>query len=80
MSQHFASRPENTAEKDLPTYYREKTWPLQPKPEHAKVSAYFNLDNGTGRIRGIYAEENAALRPDLRRLARPLRRPRGRLP
>jgi carboxypeptidase Q len=63
VSQHFASRPENTAEKDLPTYYREKTWPIQPKPEHAKVSAYFNLDNGGGRVRGIYAQENAVLRP-----------------
>jgi Zn-dependent M28 family amino/carboxypeptidase len=28
------------------------------KPEQAKVSAYFNLDNGTGRIRGIYAQGN----------------------
>jgi Zn-dependent M28 family amino/carboxypeptidase len=65
VSQHFASRPENTveAEKDLPAYYREKAWPLQLKPEHAKVSAYFNLDNGGGRVRGIYAQENAALRP-----------------
>ena len=30
------------------------------KPEHAKLSAYFNLDNGTGKIRGIYLQENAA--------------------
>ena len=33
------------------------------KPEQAKVAAYFNLDNGTGKIRGIYAQENAAVRP-----------------
>jgi len=33
------------------------------KPEHAKLAAYFNLDNGGGKIRGIYAEENAAARP-----------------
>ena len=33
------------------------------KPEHAKVSAYFNLDNGTGKIRGIYAQGNAAVAP-----------------
>jgi carboxypeptidase Q len=63
VSQHFASRPESTVEKDVPAYFREKTWPLQLKPEHAKVSAYFNLDNGGGRVRGIYAQENAALRP-----------------
>ena len=30
----------------------------KPKPEYNKISAYFNLDNGTGRIRGIYANEN----------------------
>jgi carboxypeptidase Q len=26
-----------------------------PKPEHAKLSAYFNMDSGTGRIRGLTA-------------------------
>jgi carboxypeptidase Q len=31
-------------------------------PEHAKVSAYYNLDNGTGRIRGIYLQGNQAVR------------------
>ena len=39
------------------------------KPEHAKLAAYFNLDNGTGKIRGIYLQENAAVAPDLRELA-----------
>jgi Zn-dependent M28 family amino/carboxypeptidase len=63
VRQHFASRPENTAQKDIPEYFREETWPLQIKPEHAKLSAYFNLDNGGGRIRGIYAQENAGVRP-----------------
>jgi carboxypeptidase Q len=33
------------------------------KPEHARLSAYFNLDNGTGRIRGIYLQGNDAARP-----------------
>jgi hypothetical protein len=27
-------------------------------PEHARVAAYFNLDNGTGRIRGIWGQGN----------------------
>jgi carboxypeptidase Q len=31
---------------------------MQLKPDAAKVSAYFNLDNGTGRIRGIFAQGN----------------------
>jgi hypothetical protein len=33
------------------------------KPEHAKVSAYFNYDNGTGRIRGVYLQQNVQVRP-----------------
>jgi hypothetical protein len=31
---------------------------MKLKPEQAKVSAYYNLDNGTGRIRGIFAQGN----------------------
>jgi hypothetical protein len=31
--------------------------------EGQKVSVYFNLDNGTGKIRGIYAQGNAAVKP-----------------
>jgi carboxypeptidase Q len=30
------------------------------KPGHDRVSAYYNLDNGTGKVRGIYAQGNAA--------------------
>ncbi len=64
VRQHFAAHPESPGEpEDIPAYFREETWPLQIKPEHAKVSAYFNLDNGGGRVRGIYAQQNAAVKP-----------------
>ncbi|HEX9944788.1 MAG TPA: M20/M25/M40 family metallo-hydrolase [Thermoanaerobaculia bacterium] len=65
VKQHFATRPENRdpEQQELPERYREETWPLTLKPEHARLAAYFNLDNGSGRIRGIYAEENAAVKP-----------------
>jgi carboxypeptidase Q len=36
---------------------------MKLKPEHQKVSAYFNLDNGGGKIRGIYLQENDEIRP-----------------
>jgi carboxypeptidase Q len=36
---------------------------MQLKPDHGKVSVYFNLDNGGGRIRGIYLQENDMARP-----------------
>lgn len=28
------------------------------KPDHEKISAYYNLDNGTGKVRGIYLQGN----------------------
>ena len=33
------------------------------KPEHEKISAYYNLDNGTGKVRGIYLQGNEAAGP-----------------
>jgi hypothetical protein len=65
VAHHFASRPEpeDPEQKALPFYLREERGPLTVKPEHAKLAAYFNLDNGGGRIRGIYTQENAAVVP-----------------
>lgn len=36
---------------------------MKLKPEHERISAYYNLDNGAGRIRGIYAQGNEGVRP-----------------
>ena len=33
------------------------------EPAHATLSAYFNLDNGAGRLRGIWLQENFAVAP-----------------
>ena len=33
------------------------------QPEHAKLAAYFNVDNGTGKIRGVYLQGNDMVRP-----------------
>jgi carboxypeptidase Q len=33
------------------------------KPAHAKISGYFNIDNGTGAIRGVYLQGNDAIGP-----------------
>jgi carboxypeptidase Q len=43
-----------------------------PKPEMAKTVAYFNLDNGTGRIRGIWMQSNTEVEPTFRSWAEPL--------
>lgn len=39
--------------------------------EHAQLSGYFNLDNGTGRIRGVYLQGNEAVRPIFRAWLKP---------
>jgi hypothetical protein len=36
---------------------------MQLKPEHAKIAGYFNVDNGTGLIRGVYLQGNEAVAP-----------------
>lgn len=43
------------------------------KPEHEKLSAYYNLDNGTGRIRGVWMQGNLAVRPVFEKWIEPLR-------
>jgi hypothetical protein len=41
--------------------------------EHAKLSGYFNLDNGTGKIRGVYLQGNDAMRPIFEQWLAPFR-------
>jgi Zn-dependent M28 family amino/carboxypeptidase len=69
VDEHFAKRPSPPAnmERDSDAY---REWmrsnsrtPPTLKPGHAKLSAYFNLDNGTGKIRGIYLQGNEEVRP-----------------
>jgi carboxypeptidase Q len=43
------------------------------KPEYNKISGYFNYDNGSGRIRGIYIQENFQVRPIFEEWIKPLR-------
>jgi len=40
--------------------------PLTKLPDYDKFSAYFNIDNGTGKIRGVYMQGNEAVRPIFR--------------
>jgi hypothetical protein len=40
-------------------------------PQHEKLSAYYNLDNGSGKIRGIYLEGNEAVRPIFKKWLEP---------
>ena len=38
-------------------------WPVQPREGYRDLVAYFNIDNGSGKIRGINAEGNVAAAP-----------------
>jgi len=63
VKQHFGYVPLSTDPDQikLPDFLRKPSGPIQLKPEQSKISGYFNLDNGTGKVRGIYLQQNAAV-------------------
>ena len=64
IEQHLATRAPSTdpVANELHPYYGWKNrWPIMPSPGYYELAAYFNVDNGSGKIRGIYAEGNPAL-------------------
>ena len=65
VREHFGTIGLSTKPEQLvvPEYARERVGPLTVKPEHGLISGYFNLDNGGGKVLGIYAENNAAIVP-----------------
>jgi hypothetical protein len=75
VKEHYGFRQESTDPQDqiLPTWLRPTVGPLQLKPEQKLVSAYFNLDNGQGKILGVFLQENAAVRPIFEKWMEPFR-------
>jgi carboxypeptidase Q len=66
VARHFGSRPpsKDPDRKGDPTVIRRDAGPMSIKEgEQSKVSVYFNVDNGTGKLRGVYMQENAAVEP-----------------
>jgi carboxypeptidase Q len=61
VSNHFGVRSYSTKPEELlvPEFLRQQTGPVTIKPEHAKLDAYYNIDNGGGKLLGIFAEGNA---------------------
>jgi hypothetical protein len=72
---HFGSAKTSTApdQMQLPEFMRRAAGPLEVKPEQKLVSAYFNVDNGTGKIRGVYTQGNAAIAPIFAQWIAPLK-------
>jgi carboxypeptidase Q len=68
IEKYLARRPTPATPDSAPEiYYNWATrFPITPLPGHKLLSAYFNLDNGSGKVRGIYAENNMAAVPIFR--------------
>ena len=75
VRQHFGQVPLSTAPDQLkmPEWVRKPGGPVQLKPESQKISGYFNLDNGSGKVRGVYLQENAAMAPIFAQWIEPLK-------
>jgi carboxypeptidase Q len=65
VEDHFGHYPEPTdpQERAIPSFFRDNKGALVRSKEYGKLAAYFNLDNGSGKIRGIYAQQNMAVAP-----------------
>lgn len=75
VTQHFGSAKTSTApdQMQLPEFMRRAAGPLEVKPEQKLISGYFNVDNGSGKIRGIYTQGNAAIEPIFAQWIAPLK-------
>lgn len=74
-TQHFGSAATSTEpdQMSLPEFMRRTVGALQVKPEQKLVSGYFNVDNGSGKIRGVYTQGNAAIAPIFAQWIAPLK-------
>jgi hypothetical protein len=67
LQQHLVDRPIPPGMDGMTAYYSwGSRYPIVKRPGYDALKAYFNLDNGSGKVRGIYAEGNAAAVPLLR--------------
>jgi carboxypeptidase Q len=74
VKQHFGFVPLSTAPDQivLPEFLRKPAGPVELKPDQQKISGYFNVDNGSGKIRGIYLQQNASVAPIFQQWMSPL--------
>src|ERR1044071_2948852 len=74
VMQHFGTLGDGTLEAFRSSSSNQSPPPkFNPKPDYEKFSAYFNLDNGTGKIRGVYMQGNEQVRPLFRQWLAPFR-------
>jgi carboxypeptidase Q len=75
VKQHFGFVPRSNEpdQLNITEFDRDPSGPIQLKPDHQKLSAYFNVDNGSGKIRGVYLQGNAAIAPIFAQWIEPLK-------
>jgi peptidase M28-like protein len=64
VKQHFGTfaEPEHPDPASTPSFMRQRG-KLTTTKEWETLDAYYNLDNGTGKVRGVYTQENYAIAP-----------------
>ncbi|ADV84972.1 M20/M25/M40 family metallo-hydrolase [Terriglobus saanensis] len=73
VKQHFGEFEEKSPASDPGTGLpRQPTGPLKTTKEWETLDAYYNLDNGTGRVRGVYLQGNYAIGPIFKQWLAPL--------
>ena len=71
VKQHFGEFNDPPADPAVPSFLRQHG-PLKTTKEWETLDAYYNLDNGTGKVRGVYTQENYAIGPIFKQWIAPL--------
>ena len=73
VKSHFGTfaEPKVPEPASVPSFLRQHG-PLTTTKEWETLDAYYNLDNGTGKVRGVYTQENWAIAPIFKQWIAPL--------
>ena len=75
VKQHFGTfaEPAHPDNSGMPAFMRRERGPLSVTKEWETLDAYYNLDNGTGKIRGVYTQQNFPIGPIFAQWIAPLK-------
>jgi carboxypeptidase Q len=73
VKQHFGDFAPTKDSDGLPAYMTRTRGPLKTTKEWETLDAYYNLDNGTGKVRGVYTQGNLAIAPIFAQWIAPLK-------
>jgi hypothetical protein len=73
VRQHFGYRGDGSTPQFGGGAQNQAPLPLTKLPDYDKFSAYYNIDNGTGKVRGVYMQSNEGVRSIFRSWLSPFR-------